>query len=65
MKLNNANSMLPKIRNYVDIKKLKSIYHAIFGSHLSYASLVWVQNSSIQHHGTLTFNNNAIERCDY
>ena len=30
-----------KIRHYVDIKTLKSIYHAIFELHLSYASLVW------------------------
>ena len=33
------------IRHYVDIKILKSIYHAIFEPHLSYASLFWVQNS--------------------
>ena len=38
--------MLSKLRHYVDIKTLKSIYHAVFESHLSYASLVWTQNSS-------------------
>ena len=38
IKLNKANITLSKIRHYVDIKTLKSIYHAIFESHLSYAS---------------------------
>ena len=38
--------MLSKITHHVDIKMLKSIYHAIFESNLSYASLVWAQNSS-------------------
>ena len=39
IKLNKANAMLSKIRIYVDIKTLKSIFHAILESHLSYASL--------------------------
>ena len=38
--------MLSKIRHHVGIKTLRSIYHAIFESHLSYASLAWAQNSS-------------------
>ena len=38
--------MLSKIRHNVDIKTLKPMYCAIFDSHLSYASLVWVHNSS-------------------
>ena len=46
IKLDKGNSTLSKIRNYVGIKTLKSIYHAIFESHLSYASLLWAQNSS-------------------
>ena len=29
-KLNKANTILSKIRHYVDMKTLKSIYHAIF-----------------------------------
>ena len=40
IKLNEANAMLSKIRHYVDIKTLKSLFHAIFESHLPYASLV-------------------------
>ena len=46
IKLNKANAMLSKIGHYVVMKTLKSIYHAIFELHLSYASLVWMQNSS-------------------
>ena len=38
--------MVSKIGLYIDIKILKSIYHAIFESHLSYALLVWTQSSS-------------------
>ena len=38
--------MLSKIRHYVDIKTLKTIYHAIFESRPSYASLVWAQKNS-------------------
>ena len=30
IELNKANTMLSKIRHYVDMKTLKSIYHAIF-----------------------------------
>ena len=44
VKLNRANALLPKIRKYVKIKTLKNIYFAIFGSHLSYFCIAWVQN---------------------
>ena len=43
-KLNRANALLFKIRNYVNFNTLKSIYFAIFDSHIDYAKLVWVQN---------------------
>ena len=43
-KLNKTNALLSKIRHFVDQKTLKSIYHAIFKSHLYYSSLVWAQN---------------------
>ena len=39
IKPDKSNAMLSKIRHYVDIT-LKSIYHVVFESHLSYASLV-------------------------
>ena len=39
-----------KIRNYVNLKILRSIYFGIFESLINYSSLVWVQNSgSIKH----------------
>ena len=44
IKLNRANSLLFKIRKYVSRKILRSIYFAIFDSHLSYCCLVWAQN---------------------
>ena len=36
--------MLSKVRHFVHKKTLKSIYHAIFESHLFYSCLVWAQN---------------------
>ena len=44
VKLNRANALLLKIRNYVNIKTLRNIYFAIFDSHLSYSCIVWTQN---------------------
>ena len=43
-KLNRANALLFKIRNYVNFNTLKSIYFAIFDSHINYANLIWGQN---------------------
>ena len=45
-KLNRANALLFEIRKYVSTKILRSIYFAIFDSHLSYCCLVWAQNFS-------------------
>ena len=45
-KLNRANALLFKMRKYVSLKILKSIYFAIFDSYLSYCCLVWAQNRS-------------------
>ena len=36
--------MLFKVREFVNIKILKSIYYAIFDCHLNYANTVWGQN---------------------
>ena len=43
-KLNRANALLFNIRNYVNFNTLKSIYFAIFDSHINYANLIWGQN---------------------
>ena len=40
------NAMLSKLRHVLDIKTLRSVYYAIFESHLCYASLVWAQNTN-------------------
>ena len=44
IKLNKANAMLYKIREYVNDDILKSVYYALFESHINYASIVWGQN---------------------
>ena len=46
VKLNRANALLFKIRNFVNITILKTIYFSIFDSHINYANLVWAQNSN-------------------
>ena len=46
IKLNRANVLLFKMRKYVSLKILRSIYFAIFDSYLSYCCLVWAQNCS-------------------
>ena len=43
MKLNRANALLLKIRNYVNLKTFRNIYYAIFDSHLTYSCIVWAQ----------------------
>ena len=40
VKLNRANALLFKIRNFVNITILKTIYFAIFDSHINYPNLV-------------------------
>ena len=44
VKLNKANDMLSKLRQVLDTKTLKTVFYAIFESHLCYASLVSLQN---------------------
>ena len=46
IKLNRANALLFKMRKYVNLKILRSIYFAIFDSYISYFSLAWAQNCS-------------------
>ena len=43
-KLKRANGMLSKIRHYVPKEELKSIYHAIFSSHMIYGCQIWGQS---------------------
>ena len=46
IKLNRANALLFKMRKYISLKILKSIYFAIFDSYLSYCCLVWAHYST-------------------
>ena len=46
IKLNRANALLFKMRKYVSLKILRSIYFAIFDTYLSYCCLAWAQNFS-------------------
>ena len=46
IKLNRANALLSKIRKFVSLKILRSIYFAIFDFYLSYCCLVWAHNYS-------------------
>ena len=48
-KLKRATGMLSKIRHYVPKDELKSIYYAIFSSHMTYGCQVWGQNSNSTH----------------
>ena len=43
-KLRRANGMLAKIRHYTSTDQTKSIYHAIFGSHMTYGCQIWGQS---------------------
>ena len=46
IKLNIDNALFFKMRKYVSLKLLRSIYFAIFDSYLSYCCLVWAQSCS-------------------
>ena len=45
-KLNRANAVLYKVRDFVNANILKSIYYALFESHIDYAWIIWGQNIS-------------------
>ena len=47
LKLSRSNSMLAKVRPYVNFKTLLSIYHSIFGLHLQYTCQVWGQSKIV------------------
>ena len=41
-----SNSMLSRIRHYVDLNSTPSLYFSIFSSHISYCCQVWGQNGN-------------------
>ena len=46
IKLNRTDALLLKIRNFVNVSTLKTIYYVIFDSHINYANVIWAQNSN-------------------
>ena len=46
IKLNRANALLFKMRNFLNITILKTIYFVLCNCHINYANLVWAQNSN-------------------
>ena len=46
-KLRRANGALSKIRHYVPTDILLSVFHAIFNSHMRYASQLWAQSETV------------------
>ena len=48
-KLRRANDMLAKIRYFTSPQQTKSIYHAIFGSHMTYGCQIWGQSNNLSH----------------
>ena len=47
IKLNRTNALLYTIRNFVNRPIVRTIYFAIFDSHLNYDNLIWGQNLNI------------------
>ena len=46
LKLNRANCLLSKIRYFVKFPLLRTIYYALFDTHLRYGCQIWGQNQS-------------------
>ena len=46
IKLNRANNMLYKVREFVNIRVLNLLYHAIFDCYLNQENTVWGQNKN-------------------
>ena len=64
-KLKRANGMLMKIRHYLHKKELRSVYFAIFSSHLSYASEIWGQPKNINSEKIFRLQNRALRIIDF
>ena len=44
LKLNRANCLLSKIRYFVKLPSLRTIYYALLDTHLRYGCQIWGQN---------------------
>eukprot|EP00111_Clytia_hemisphaerica_P004428 TCONS_00012655-protein len=59
-KLRRANGAISKLRHYFPIHILLNIYHAIFASHVRYASQFWGLCDNTVTHRILTLQNTAL-----
>ena len=59
-KLRRANGMLTKVRHYVPKQELKSIYYAIFSSHLYYGLQIWGQRKTSEFNKLIKLKNRAL-----
>ena len=57
-KLNRSNSMLSKIRHYVNKNTIRSLYFSLFASHISYCCQVWGQSGNYHLNKIL-----SVQRC--
>ena len=60
VKLRRANGAISKLRHYVPFNILLNIYHAIFASHVRYASQLWALCDNTVTHRILTLQNTAL-----
>jgi hypothetical protein len=59
-KLKRANGMLCKARHYLDLENLKTLYYAIFSSHLIYGCQIWGQSLSTFNQKVFKLQNRAL-----
>ena len=59
-KLKRANGMLAKARHYISKDDLKSLYYAIFSSHLIYGCQIWGQVVNSFNHKIFKLQNRAL-----
>ena len=52
LKLKRANAVLCRVKEFVSTDTLRSIYYAIFDSHLNYGNLVWGQNTNASNYSS-------------
>ena len=64
-KLKRANGMLMKIRHFVQEKELRSIYFALFSSHLLYGSQLWGQTKNKNSEKVFRLQNRAQRILDF
>ena len=59
-KLNRSNSMLSKIRHYVDKNTIRSLYFSLFHSHINYCCQVWGQKGNSYLNRVLSLQRSAL-----